>query len=239
MKKIIFAVMAVVAAIGLVGGAFAYFSDTETSTGNTFSAGYMDMEMSNGTGWHNNDPFVLATASNLAPGEESGPHRMYLRNIGNVSGKVKVYFSYVDSDVPVEQREGEFANYINVNSDDFAKALIVKEAYLDGTDDNKAKTWVNSIAAATGYPGDLPGADTAGIVYNDPDEGYVPTLYGLTRPGIELKFYVTGGELEWTKNVAHYEDWTFKLDPDANNDYMFDGVNITLTANMIQFADEW
>ena len=44
MKKILFSLMAILLAVGLVGaGAFAYFSDTETSEGNTFTAGTLDL----------------------------------------------------------------------------------------------------------------------------------------------------------------------------------------------------
>ena len=35
LKKILFSIMAVVAAIGLIGGAFAYFTDVESSTDNS------------------------------------------------------------------------------------------------------------------------------------------------------------------------------------------------------------
>ena len=43
MKKILFSLMAVVLCLGLMGGAFAYFSDVETSEDNTFSAGTIDL----------------------------------------------------------------------------------------------------------------------------------------------------------------------------------------------------
>ena len=44
MKKILFSLMAILLAVGLVGGgAFAYFFDVETSTGNVFSAGTIDI----------------------------------------------------------------------------------------------------------------------------------------------------------------------------------------------------
>ena len=46
MKKILFSLMAILLAVGLVGGgAFAYFWDVEQSTGNVFSAGTIDIEV--------------------------------------------------------------------------------------------------------------------------------------------------------------------------------------------------
>ena len=43
MKKVFMSVMVIALAVGLVGGgAGAWFSDTEESTGNTFTAGTLD-----------------------------------------------------------------------------------------------------------------------------------------------------------------------------------------------------
>ena len=45
MKKIIGLTIAIVLAVGIFGVAtFAYFTDTETSTGNTFTAGTLDLK---------------------------------------------------------------------------------------------------------------------------------------------------------------------------------------------------
>ncbi len=237
-KKILFAVMAIVAAVGLMGGAFAYFSDTEESTGNNFTAGYLDMEMSKGAGWQNPYSGALATAADLAPGEEIGPFGMYLRNIGNISGKVRVQFSYTDYDVPLADRNGEFANYVNVTGEDFAKAMIVKTAKLDSDPDNKSPYWVSTIMG-TGLYANFAAADVAGAIYYDGSQ-YLPTIYGLSLNNVELYFtpaYPT--EEEWVQNEQHYEEWTFMLDPGATNDYMFDGINITLLAEMIQYDAPW
>jgi len=45
-KKILISLMTLVVVAGMIGGgAFAYFSDTETSTGNTFTAGTLDLKI--------------------------------------------------------------------------------------------------------------------------------------------------------------------------------------------------
>ncbi|MHA1483370.1 MAG: TasA family protein, partial [Candidatus Heimdallarchaeaceae archaeon] len=58
-KKIIISlsVIAVVAAV-VVGGTIAYFSDTETSTGNTFTAGTIDISVNGENPW--SESFTLA-----------------------------------------------------------------------------------------------------------------------------------------------------------------------------------
>ena len=65
-------------ALGL--GATAYFSDTETSTGNTFTAGTLDLQV-NG----DDSNIVAFTVSNMRPGNQ--PKTTYtLNNIGSLSG---------------------------------------------------------------------------------------------------------------------------------------------------------
>lgn len=44
MKRILIAIMAIVLVAGLTGGAFAYFSDTETVTDQNFTAGILDID---------------------------------------------------------------------------------------------------------------------------------------------------------------------------------------------------
>lgn len=87
MKKILFSVMTLVLVVGLVGaGAFAYFTDVEKSTGNTMSAGTLDLEIADNNEGYSNNPVTASYSSpaNLAPGEtfESGP--VYLKNVGTM-----------------------------------------------------------------------------------------------------------------------------------------------------------
>ena len=52
MRKILFSLMTLVLVVGMVGaGAFAYFNDTETSTGNTFTAGTLDLQVNGDNPW--------------------------------------------------------------------------------------------------------------------------------------------------------------------------------------------
>jgi len=85
-KKILISLMAIALVIGLVGaGAFAYFSDTETSTGNTFTAGSLDLVLGPGTP-------VPFSVSNLAPGD-AGNGKFTLTNTGSLPGELDVKFA--------------------------------------------------------------------------------------------------------------------------------------------------
>ena len=66
MKKILISLMAIALVIGLVGaGTIAYFSDEETSTGNTFKAGTLDLALTGGTPL----PFQVTSSPGMAPGD--------------------------------------------------------------------------------------------------------------------------------------------------------------------------
>jgi len=60
--------------IGLVGfalgwGTYSLFSDTETSSGNTFSAGTLDLKVWNGTHWIDSPLPVYFNVANVKPGD--------------------------------------------------------------------------------------------------------------------------------------------------------------------------
>ena len=84
MKKILLSLVTigVVGAIA-AGATSAYFSDTETSTGNTFTAGALDLEL----GQSDTMPFSI---SDIVPGQ-SGKGTVRLTNTeGNIPGKLSV-----------------------------------------------------------------------------------------------------------------------------------------------------
>lgn len=90
MRKMYMSLVLIGLAAALIGaGSFAYFSDTETSTGNTFTAGTLDLEVMDGAGnWINGTDVDLgwsAAANNLKPGD-SKYFTIPVRNIGSVSG---------------------------------------------------------------------------------------------------------------------------------------------------------
>ncbi|MBA7711276.1 hypothetical protein ES703_120233 [subsurface metagenome] len=94
MKKILGLTIAFMLLISMGGiGTWAYFQDTETSTGNVFAAGTLDLKTNDVDG-------VTQTlyASNLKPGDDvSGS--ITLNNIGSVAGStLDLVFSYVESD---------------------------------------------------------------------------------------------------------------------------------------------
>jgi len=91
-KKILASVVTISIVALMVGvGTFALFSDTETSTGNTFTAGTLDLNVDGKD--DPNVPFYFAE-SNVKPGD-SGSKSVVLSNSGTLAGKAYIHFKNV------------------------------------------------------------------------------------------------------------------------------------------------
>jgi predicted ribosomally synthesized peptide with SipW-like signal peptide len=86
MKKLLFVLMACILSIGLIGGAFAYFTDVETSTGNTFTAGTLDMQIADVDEGFFDSPVHGSWNSPVgwAPGETYTTGIIRLQNVGSI-----------------------------------------------------------------------------------------------------------------------------------------------------------
>jgi spore coat-associated protein N len=81
MRKLLISLMTLVLVCSLVGGGvYAYFSDVETSTGNTFTAGTLDLNLDG-----DNTNVVKFSVGNVAPGE-SGNGTWTVANVGTIDG---------------------------------------------------------------------------------------------------------------------------------------------------------
>jgi len=225
MKKLLIVAMSCVLALGLVGGAFAYFSDDEASTGNTFTAGSMNLLMGDGTDYYDNETFTIVSEDGIAPGDELGPYTVSFQKTGNVDGVVRVNIS-IDDEADAAA-SGEFATP-DMSAAAFATQLLVTEAYLDADPENKVSYWADQCIAG----GTAQDAIDAGEIVEVSPGVYVPTIYGLST--VTLYFYVGGSEVVWGDGDAHSEVFTVVFNANAGNDYQFDGVKIGITAHLIQ-----
>jgi predicted ribosomally synthesized peptide with SipW-like signal peptide len=82
-KKILASMMVVgLLALALGWGTHSYFSDTAKSTGNTFTAGTLDIGLL-GSGWLDNVVGTWVSPTNWAPGEKVEA-TLYMRNFGSI-----------------------------------------------------------------------------------------------------------------------------------------------------------
>ncbi|MBN1188532.1 MAG: hypothetical protein JXA46_02155 [Dehalococcoidales bacterium] len=120
MKKIIGLAIAALIVITVAGvGTFAFFSDTETSTENTFMAGTLDLALSGGTQVVDS---VTETwkIENLKPGDAGGNNgALTLKNNGTIAG----YLNFSDINVDVTPGTGE--SHASDGVHDLSDALLV------------------------------------------------------------------------------------------------------------------
>jgi predicted ribosomally synthesized peptide with SipW-like signal peptide len=120
-KKILVSMMVIGLVAALAGaGLYAYFSDTETSSGNTFTAGTLDLELSAAQG-----SVVVLNVGPLAPGD-SGSNTWIAKNVGSIAGKLSLTVSAITNndngltepesevDTTGGAGEGELGQYLNV-----------------------------------------------------------------------------------------------------------------------------
>jgi predicted ribosomally synthesized peptide with SipW-like signal peptide len=130
MKKFLILILAMVLALGMMGGAFAYFSDTETSEDNVFTAGTLDLlvtadgvkgspfgagaVMVETPGGNGENCKVVFT--NLSPGD-NGFIYWTITNVGSIPGSLDISFTRAaDNDNGITEPE-DWADGIKDNLD--------------------------------------------------------------------------------------------------------------------------
>jgi predicted ribosomally synthesized peptide with SipW-like signal peptide len=78
-------------ALGIGWGTYSYFSDTETSSGNRFTAATLDLEVGGSS-------ILVINVGNIAPGYDSGFYKWILKNVGSIPGKLSVTIDIISDD---------------------------------------------------------------------------------------------------------------------------------------------
>ncbi len=141
MRKLLLSMLAIFLVIGLVGGGtFAWLQDTETSTGNTFTAGTLDLTLGDADEGPGADGVTATwTMSNMVPGVTTvGPLSVNLQNSGTVAANhVEISFSHsiddlpdVESDTNKSSTSGEMARWIEITSMTY-NGIDFKATYID------------------------------------------------------------------------------------------------------------
>lgn len=247
MNKLLISILSIAVASALIGtGTYSYFSDPETSSGNTFTAGTLDLRLSNdGTNYYNDPTWDLISCVNMAPGDEVSAGFLYFLNYGTLDGKVKVNIDYTENDDPADEYSwyeysvASAGSGMEVGSNAFAKHLWVTYASWDNVyPANIVYYWALQIVDEA-YSGDWASAKAAYAVV-DPDdnpESYdeFPTVFGLKQ--ITLYFwdtYTAKNNEVFSPGEFHWETIKVKLDPNVGNVYQFDGIDVSIIATLYQ-----
>ena len=222
MKKILFALMAVVLCVGLVGGAFAYFTDTQASAGNVFASGNIQLQMANSTGvFSHANNVVIGGATNMAPGHEVGPFTVYFKNTGTISGVVTAVVSY---------------DTTGTGNSAYAQKLVVSNVSANGSP-NVAPYWAEQIVNTAGWTwqqgidnGYIVASSASGLAYP-----YLPTIYGLQTIVLHFSPYLgpsTFTDATLTPGNYFSETLNLMLDSTAGNTFENNSLPITITGTI-------
>lgn len=127
-------------AIGLMGSAFAYFTDTATSTTNSFTAGTLVLEIGDWDEGFGDGVSATWTMSNMEPGVTTvGPFYVNLQNAGSLVGDhVEISFSHVITDTPDVESDtnwnstpGEMAEWLEIIAMSYNGSNFVTAPYTD------------------------------------------------------------------------------------------------------------
>lgn len=117
-RKVLFGILLIGLLSALVGaGIYAYFSDTETSTG-TFQAGTIDLAVNDENPWTS----AMFMFTDVKPCENLAEFKINITNVGNNGGILTFEISYDENDKEVPE------DFYDMTADEFASLIYVKSA---------------------------------------------------------------------------------------------------------------
>lgn len=203
-------------------GTLAYFQDTETSTGNIFTVGTMDLKVQD----VDTDPWtdgVTAswTLPNMMPGDQVYGH-VDVDNIGSIDADhLEITCDYaVTEEVP--QTESDTDPNTDLDPDWMAKHITITYAqYHDGDDDIDLLTGKNACDSCYNADWEIEDVDLDGRI----------TLYDLKNDELD--------NLPAPDTIEQYTlKMTVKFDETAGNDFQGDTLTVTLTFTLNQDSSQ-
>lgn len=211
MKKILGLTIAAFLIIGLMaGGTWAYFSDTETSTGNTFTAGTLNLTVNGNDGSNT----IVFTVTDANPGQ-SGGGTWTLVNAGSLAG-------YIDLE-----------SISATNAENYNAATNEAEA-VDDADTSNA-TGVGELAAnldAVLFIDDGAGGGTAN---NRVLDGGEVTIYSGKLGSIAASY---NQNLSLGAGATTYVSMTWSVGTGVNNTIMGDSATLNITVELGQTSGQ-
>jgi predicted ribosomally synthesized peptide with SipW-like signal peptide len=221
MRKILTAIFLVGLVATMAGaGIYAYFSDTETSTGNTFTAGTLDLKVSHSSAGSWSDGVSGTwTLSNMKPGDETPTASVFFKNFGSIaSNTLEITCSYtVTEETP--QTESDTDTHTDQHPDEMAKYMIITMMFYRNDQLN-----INCLTGYDSYSGQT--KDEWKI--NDANGDGKISLYELKLDPLILPSPDT------QPNKITQLDMKIKFDENAGNDFQGDTFNLTMIFTLKQ-----
>ena len=205
----------------LGAGTYAYFSDTERSVGNMFTAGTLDLKLSDNSsqGPWSDGVSGTWTLSNMMPGNETPTASVYFKNFGSVaSSTIEITCNYTvteetpragsDTDPNTDQHPDEMAKYMIITT------MIYRNDHVD-------------INCSTGHDSYSKQTKDEWKVNDANGDGKI-SLYELKLDPLVLPSPDT------QPNKVTQLDMSIKFDENAGNDFQGDTFNLTMIFTLKQ-----
>lgn len=191
MKKILVSSLAIFLVIGLVGsGTFTWFQDTETSIGNTFTAGTLDLKIRDQDEFYRDGVTATWIASNMVPGHSWAFLVPFVRmdaegSIAPNHLEITCDYSVIEE---VPQTEADTDPNTNLNPDSMAKVMeITRFIYRNGDWSVNCLTDLNSKWRIQDQDGDS--RITFYDLKKDPLDDLTPPNGVTTQLELSVKFH--------------------------------------------------
>ena len=200
MKKLIGLGIAVAVIIALITtGTWALFSDTETSTGNEFQAGTIDLTLGESGG-------APITLTNMKPGDTASG-TMTVTNVGTLPGSLYASSGYVENDMTS-------APTPDMTADEVAKMLLITAFTADTVDILSQIPDTDTDSRITVY--DMVNDTTGAAVtdYDDPASGHGWFSYDTNMALAEVHTYALTLQFDTAAGNDYQGDgitWTFEF----------------------------
>jgi len=201
-RKVLLSIIIIGVVGALIGaGVFAYFSDTETSTGNTFTAGTMNLDLTDASDDGTESEVATWVFSDIAPGDTDGVARLTITNTGTLSGYLDlsgIAVANAENNDPATD-EAEAADDADTSNDTGGGELganLLVQIWIDADNDGLVGGSGGTLTEESIYPAAAIGAADPGVTgvldniaasYNldellntgAPNSTYIALLYDL------------------------------------------------------------
>lgn len=157
MKKVLFSLLAVALAIGIMGSAFAYFTDVASTTSNVMSAGTLNIQIADNDDVLQEGPIYASFSSpaGLAPGQSFDTNVISIKNAGTINiAWVWARFGSLTESYPDMSKHIILTTYSENAPTGVNAGTWVPQAFDTATSNAFLNFWIGQGAGATGMTAD-------------------------------------------------------------------------------------
>ncbi len=227
MKKILVSLMTIALVGALIGGGvYAYFNDTETSTGNVFTAGTLNLDLTDANDDSTESEAATWVFSNLEPGDSGYGANLTIKNLGSVNGYIDLSgISKVNAenfDATTDEAEASMdANTANVGGGGELGDNLLIQLWIDANNDGLVGGSGSTLTEESIYPAAAIGEADPGVTGKVDN---IAASYDLDEPLNATSTTYIG--LRYDLPAAS-----------TNNTVMGDSVTLSFTVELDQNAD--